>query len=333
MRFFGTSFATAAVMICLCACVAAGDPPPSPAPTVPVSTQPATQPASAPERAPAELTLLDAGQEPRFKLQYKPKTGQKQAVNLTLRQFDAFQAMGEQRHKSDLTPPMVFRMDTEVKSIESNGDIQYVFGFTEGTALEERGVLEINLKGKRELAAMIVGVTGTATINNRGFTQEAGIVIPPTVNKVKTHVAAQLQNIRNLLEQNWLLLPEESVGVGAKWQVVSYSNANSSFAKFKQSAVYEVVSADNNRVRVNVNTVESSGRQPSRLLVGGASQTLISHSGKGTGTLTLDLNQLMPMTSTVTTEIQTEFEYEIQGHREPFMTTATMQNQIETILE
>jgi hypothetical protein len=333
MQFLGTSLTAMAVMICLCACAAAGDPPPLPPATAPESTQPATEPATQPARTPAELTLLDAGQEPRFKLQYNVKSGQKQAVNLTLRQFDAFQAMGEQRHRSDLTPPMVFRMETEVKSIESNGDIQYVFGFTEGTAHEERGVLELNLKGKRELAAMIVGVTGTATINNRGFTQEAGIVIPPTVNKVKTHVAAQLQNIRNLLEQNWLLLPEESVGVGAKWQVVSYSDANPSFAKIKQTAVYEVVSVDNNRVRVNVNTVESSGRQASRLVFGGASQTLISHKGKGTGTLTLDLTQLMPMTSTVTTDVETEFEYEIQGHREPFMTSATMQNQIETIRE
>ena len=342
MRMIETTVVTLA-MTCLIACVSnptfgGQDLPPGAKPVdVPASTQPAAAPATEPvkssEQIPAELTVADQGQEPRVQLRYQPKQAQKQVVNLTLRQFDAFQAMGEQRRRSDPSPPMVFRMETEVKNVDSDGNIQYVFGFTEGTALEERGVPELNLKGKRELASMIVGVTGNSTISSRGFTQDAGIVIPPTVNRVKSHVAAQLQHIRNLLEQNWLLLPDQPVGVGAKWQVVSYSNANPNFARIKQTAQYEVVSVDSENVRVSVTMVESSGRQPPRLVLGGASQTLISHSATGKGTILLDLKQLMPMVSNITMDVQTEFEYEMNGHREPYMVTYSTTNQIDAVRE
>lgn len=242
--------------------------------------------------------------------------------------------MGANRRTTDPSPRVQFTLDTEVKSISEGGDIHYVFGITEGTALDGRGVNPLTLTGKRDLCAMIVGVTGMATVSNRGFTKEAGIVIPPTVNRVKQHVAIMLQNIRNALEQNWLLLPEEPIGIGAKWQVVSYSNANANFARFKQVATYELTSVNNGRARVTVNVVESAGRQslPNQHLQG-TTQSLVSHEAEGKGTMTLDFGKLMPMLSTVTVDSTTELELDMNGHIEHLQASYTVENQIETVLE
>jgi hypothetical protein len=137
------------------------------------------------------------------------------------------------------------------------------------------------------------------------------------------------------LEQTWVLLPEEPVGVGAKWQVTSRSNANPNYALFDQVAEYEITAIDGDRVQLSMTLTETAQVQElknqSTEIV---PMKLLSHDGRGKGTATLNLTNLMPMLAVMNVDSDTEVQVQVSAsHQEHFMRSTRLENSVETILD
>ena len=308
-------------------------PPTPPRPGTPGAAMAESHPA--PERKPAELKLINPGQEPRRPLRYKPAVGDKQAVSIRTRAAGS-QSFGTFRTEGTRSPAQVFRFETEVKNVTPEGDVEYLFGITEGTSIDERGLDPLTVKGMQEMAESIVGVTGSVTVSSTGRTKHTAVVLPPKSMRGPTQfIAWTLQSVRNALEQTWALLPDEAVGVGAKWEVVSYTDANPNYALVRQVTNYEISAIDGERIQMSVTLSESGDPQVIKNQAAQKTEmTLLSHGAQGKGTSTIDLTRLMPMLAVMNTESNTEVEIKLSAtHQEHHMRTMHLENSVETIRE
>jgi hypothetical protein len=185
----------------------AGTPPeyseltPPPCPT----TQPAAQ---APE---AKITLVDPGAEPRKALRYHPKAGLRRTVSYQLESH----ARSEQNGQASEQQSVLFTLTVDgVIAQADDKESRYEFHVTKVDVPDAKDrAAEYTAQVRKELGKW-VDLRGAMVIDSRGMTQKFEIANPPSGKSL-----AAMQDIRVALEQTANPLPEEPVGVGAKWDV------------------------------------------------------------------------------------------------------------------
>ena len=246
---------------------------------------------------PPEITVLDAGAEPRATMRAKVKAGQEQPMNMTMTIGMAMSMAGSQVPYIKM-PPTEMQMRTKVTSVSSSGDFRYEFDLH---GIDVRPLADTPpdlVTGLKSAMSGLVGMRGHSVVSDRGEVREADFQLPAGA---PPQVQQQMQGMRQSIQQIAVPFPEEAVGVGARWEVVARIPELNGMS-LSQTSTYEIVERAGDRLRLKTSILQRAEPQVMTPpgMPPGAIVRLESMSSSGTGEMTLDLQRLVPISAAMT---------------------------------
>ena len=279
------------------------------------------------DRTPAAfvLALLDDGHEPRRALRYPSDPPPPQKMSLSLHVAMKMEVPGSP------VPPVSMpglRLLIDLTGRDRDGEVRYEFTVTDADLTGAEAAHPSLVAAMRKGVGSLVGATGTVSVDPRGFQRELSIGLPSSLGQELT----QFMNSAKLaIGQMAVPLPEEPIGVGAKWQVEETIAQEG--IQVRQKTYYELLAIDGPRVQIRTQTVQSAEQQRAAVpgLPSGVSAKVVSLRGAGAGETEIDLRRLVP--GSAREELETDVSFAIvQGQSERVMSlTATSGLEIQSL--
>jgi hypothetical protein len=271
-----------------------------------------------------EVKLLDAGTEPRQVLRVHPEPGDKQTVNLTIKvAIDV--KVGDTPSAAPKEPTRKLILEVRVKSVSADGDLAYESIVKDAELVDEPGVLPQVAEASKSAFAKLKGRANTATVSSRGI-KKATDVQPP--DAADPEIAQTAEQARELVTQGWTELPEEAVGVGARWQVNSRIKVEGLI--IERSEIYQLVSLEGGLMTAEIAVTERAANQKIETrAVPGLKLNLETMTGIGRGQLKLDLAHLLPAQASLSHHTEFSMAASISGQKQAI----TMKRDAELQLE
>ncbi len=263
-------------------------PAPGPTKATPVTPKPT---AAAAGSAP-EVKLIKPGAEPRRELRLVVKPGQTEAMKMTMTMAIGMK-LGAKSQPTSKLPPMIMDMAMKIIDVKPNGDFRYEFSLT-GTDVAATPGVDPKVQGAiKQALGQLKGLSGWAVVSNRGISKEAKINVPPGADAQTKQV---MQGMEQAMQQMGAPLPEEPVGLGAQWQVITKLSQNG--IQIGQTATYDMVKLAGDALSCKVAITQHAPKQkvPSPL---GVTVDLLSMKSTGSGTTDLRLTKIAPVKSQV----------------------------------
>jgi hypothetical protein len=248
-----------------------------------------TSSTSAPGDGPV-IKLLDAGSGEKRALRFTAEKGLKKTLGMTMGMTMSLD-MGGQEMKQKI-PVLDMALDLEVTDVAKNGDIRYEFKMVEPKVVDDGTTPPAMVEAIRGAITGMAGLSGSALVTNRGFTKEADIKAPPNMNP---QLSQFLDSFKQSVRQMSAPVPEEPVGVGAKWETTTTMNQNG--MKLTQVAISELVSLEGNVMKLKITISQSAPKQ--KITTQGVTVDLDHYKGSGGGETTLDLSQVVPSSARI----------------------------------
>jgi hypothetical protein len=246
-----------------------------------LAVAPAIRAAQTPVYAPV-VKLLSPGKDPKKPMRMTAKVGLRRTVVMRIK-MGMEMAMGENKVRGIL-PEIRITMDLNVTNVSADGDIRYEFKFNKAEVLEDAQVDNKDALVPKAALAEMRGMKGHVIVSSRGFTKEADLVIPPKMMDPETKQF--MEEIKQSPYQMSSPLPEEAVGVGAKW--LTTATVKQDGMVLKQSITSELRSLSGDAAKVSF-TIKLTG----------SAVDLKSFTSSGNGEMNLDLGRLIPSLATV----------------------------------
>lgn len=235
------------------------------------------------------VKLLVPGKEPRTAFRFHPKAGDKQSLEMTIKM-----AMGMKMGEVDTPikiPTMTLQMDLTVNDVSSTGDIKYESVLNEATVGEDADVLPQVAEAMKSAMTKTKGLTGTGTLSNRGENKGYDLKAPADADP---QLKQTLEQWKQTFAQAATPLPEEPIGVGAKWEY-KYP-VKSQGMTINQAMTYELASVEGENLTIKVTLAQTASNQKvQNPALQGMKVDLTKLSGTGSGDLALDLAKIMPI--------------------------------------
>jgi len=287
-----------AVLACLALASCAESTPPKPPPLP--STNAATAPApEAKKEDPSQpvVVLVDAGAEPRRALRYAfAKHDETMQLDTKVGQSSS---MGPQQKRAVTFPTVRVLVVLKPQSIDGDGSLTQKFEITHAEVLhDEPSVPKEMYDALTKDMPEFVGLGGTTVFTARGIPTS----FKPSGSPKSAAVQQLVETTNEALREMAAPLPEEPVGVGAKWELRLKDEG-------VQTMTYTLKELAPNRATV---TVDGHATEPPRTLPApqGAPPDLRvqvdKHESKGGGSMTFPLDRMAPT-------ISLEFSTNIQG--------------------
>jgi hypothetical protein len=282
-------------------------------------------PLPSPEGFPADgqppiVRLLSPGAEPRTPLRYQLDAGQTGRMTMRMDMSIAMD-MGGMAMPAMPSPTMVMESEIAVTEVAESGDVSFEITMTEAGVEETPGVdpgMASAMQGM--LQGSLKGMRGSGTVSSRGISRamtfDLGEAADPQMQQA-------FGSMSSSVEQMSTPLPEEPVGVGARWEVLQ--RMDHSGAVTFQTLLLEVTAIDGPRVTLAVKADQQAPRQSMSNpgLPPEAVMTLQRLSGSGTGTMTIDLTALVP-TSEMSTKSNAVMDVSMAGTSQTMGVETTM---------
>jgi Family of unknown function (DUF6263) len=240
---------------------------------------------------PAVVSLIDAGSEPKIKLRMTPAKGTKQTSIMTMK-MDQTIVMSGQDLPATPTPAMQFTIEVAVTDVASNGDFTFEYAYPKVGLVDDESAPSLVKQTMKSMLKSIEGMSGSAVMSNRGFTQKSDMNLPPKSN---AQVKAMIDSMKESMSRLSAPLPEEAIGAGGKWSVTQLVEVNG--MKLKQTSIHTLKKIDGEKYDISVEVTQSAEKQEVKTpgLPVGATVKLKSLGSTGKGTMKLDANQLLPV--------------------------------------
>jgi hypothetical protein len=239
---------------------------------------------------PPVVTMLSAGAAPRTALRYALETGQSSTMEMGMLMSMAME-MGGMAAPEVQMPLMKFTATLEVTEVAANGDISYRVKFSGNTVEDTPGVDPSIIAAMRGQNLDLTGVESLGTVTSRGLTKSVTFDLDKVSNP---QLKQTLGSMSSTIESLSIPLPEEAVGVGARWEVRQRSNFND-LVMFQKTTV-EVTAMEGNTLTM-ATTVEQTAPSQSMTnpaLPPGTEVQLRELMGTASGSGTMRLNALVP---------------------------------------
>lgn len=161
----------------------------------------------------AVVRLLEPGAEPRRQLRYKPAVGDHYLMSMTMN-IEQKMEMGGNPLPSTPMPGTVMTYDIKILEVRPDGDIKYALNLTKAD-IDSKNEDPMSQAMRGGLKTM-VGMAGTVVVTSRGDTKDVDFKLPEGAEPM---AAAFLEQMKGSARQMSMPLPEEAVGLGAKWEV------------------------------------------------------------------------------------------------------------------
>jgi len=267
--------------------------------------------------APAIVKLISAGAAPRSALRYAVPADAKEHMDVTL-DMSMSMDMGGMSMPAMTLPGMKIGADVAVTAESPAGDITYTMGFTGMTMAA--GADPAIAEQVQATSDFMKTVTGSVTINNRGVVRTANIDLGKMAS---SQLGQMLGSTSEMLKNALTPLPEEEVGIGARWEVRYLVDAAG--MKMFQRMELELVALDGKTATVKVTTEQTAPPQSvsNPAMPSGASMQLQKMTGSGSGTAALRLNGLVSP-GTLNVDSATVMQLDIGGNTQQVSVTTSM---------
>jgi hypothetical protein len=277
-------------------------------PSVPAPAGPA--PTSAPAAAkPATVVLLDPGKQPRARLRYVLPASYKGRVGMTMTMGMEMAIAGQNVNMR--LPPI--RMVMALGVTEKLGDeaVRCTFEVTDAEVMPGGDKMFETMRDK--LAADIekaVGAAGVMVLDHRGVVRNLDLTLPAGMDP---QMKLAMESSRQGMEQMSSPLPEEPVGIGARWQVDQRIEQNG--LELQQKAIYQLVRLKGKKGKLKTTLTQTATPQIATLpnLPPGVKTEILSLTGAGSGSGDLELDQLIPRAFTIGVKTDTSIKVTGQG--------------------
>lgn len=264
-----------------------------------------------------KIELLAPGNGAKQKLRFQPQVNSKIQTDMTMKMGMSMSMGGQALPKINL-PAYLMTIETQINKIEPNGDIHYQFGYSKIETQANPTVPKEVMQTMQKQLEQLKGIKGVVIIDNRGQTKKANLSLPPNLDP---SIKQMMEQITSSLEQLSSPVPEEAIGVGAKWRVTT--NPTVAGMNFSQTTTYELVSIKDNIATLNVSLEQQASPQILNVpgMPPGAKFNLKSHSATGTGQVIISLNSIVPTRSNLSMDGTTVMEMEQKGQVPTNMTS------------
>ena len=271
--------------------------------------------------APAAVTLIATGAEPRTKLRYSAPTTYKATMVSNSTASMAMDVAGMSMPPMN-GPTVTSTADLAVTSVAANGDLSYTIamgGMSGGAGADP--TVAATLQG---LDADIKTIRGTATISDRGVKRASSFDTSKVTNP---QFKQSIDGMTTSLEMLSMPLPEEAVGVGARWEV-RQGMASGGMSIF-QKTVLEIVKIDGKSITLTVTGEQTAPPQSmsNPALPPGTEARLQTMAGTVNGTITLRLDELVP-TSVTNNQMNMVMEISMGGQSQVMSMSTTTKTEV-----
>ena len=229
--------------------------------------------------------------------------------------------LGEKEAPAIALPKIVLEMTTHVTSVAPDGTISYEFHGTSAKAIGAPGVKPDVLAKIQGEIAKVSGIKGNAVVDSHGYARDVQIEMPPDLDPSVQQMA---DSVRSSLRQILNPLPEEPVGIGAKWDAEHRLPMAGTF--MKQIAHSTLIARNGSKYSLAIELEQSAVPQALQLpnLPQGTQAKLVSLVGKGKGELKGDLARVTPIAWTMTLESRSTIEVSQGGESHPLSSSMTL---------
>lgn len=255
----------------------------------------------------AEIKLLDPGGEPRSALRFQFDVHRRETVALAL---VVGLTLSMEPNKSAQAESSTVRMNVAIvpKDLTPQGDLRFELRIDSAEALaDDPNARPEALTALNEQLALLVGLTGQALVTPRGVTRQVALQVPGNVPPTTRQVIQTLYGSLGMLASP---LPEEAVGVGARWEV--RIPLDTPGVGLVQTSTHVLKTFGESRGEMNVairqEVLPAASSRPGAQPTPGAE--LMSLDSHGEGTVAFDLARLVP-TSHVT--LESHAVYQVRG--------------------
>lgn len=238
------------------------------------------------------LQVLDYGAEPRAPLRYTFTAGHSEKVAMVM-SMESKQELNGQAMPGANFPPTRTIMSMRVAEVAADGSarLEITTHSAEADLTQAGDAANQALLG--QTLAMESQMKGSYRIDTRGRIIDTSIDLPESANALMSGAGQQVMN--DLLgSQNDSVqpLPEQAVGVGARWLVEN----RIAVAGVEQLVTqeYTLRSRSGDHIELDVQMKQELGNLPAAALAEGMTA---SSSASGSGHMALDLRRLMPIMS------------------------------------
>jgi hypothetical protein len=257
------------------------------------------------------VKLLDPGAEPRKELRLRPPPDDKQALTMTL--------------KLGKAGDVKLSVGSTVKQVADNGTITYVLVLNDISMSGKEQAPQAAEVMKAALAA-VKGTSATGTVSSQGVGGELKMQAPGGGNALMGQFGGQMQD---LFGQLVVPLPDEAVGVGAKWEVKA--PVKSQGMTIDQAATYELVSLEEGRLTVKSTATQNAANQTIQNPAMPAMKVSVSKmSSRATEERTVDLAHVLPVAGSGKTHAETSATVNMGGQKQAMDSKVDMEMQFES---
>lgn len=249
----------------------------------------ASAPVAGPAPAPVKIVLLDPGAEPREPIRMRVESGLERRIRGVVEMTTRISGGPATAPHELKTPPMEMLLSLAVVEVDPSGTATLTVRFDDMGVVEGDGAEPHPAAAAMEAALdMMTNLRMTFVVDARGCPQSVEIIglegLPPMV-------AQQMDSVKQTVDQICTPVPEEPVGIGARWEVNATLDSG---VRMEQRSVYELVRRDSDGLTLRVDVQVSAA--PQEIHIGGQAtgMRLEELAGSGGGETTLDARTLFP---------------------------------------
>lgn len=234
------------------------------------------------------VELVSTGGEPRTELRYDVAAVTPQMVNMDM---NMSLTMGMAGQSFDQAMPTI-RMVVSVMDPEVNADGNLRLGIEMGgmRLIDNGAAIDPMMRAELDAAlGQMDGFRGTMVMDDRGNLINSNFDLAGVAPALRQQLESSMQT----MQQSVIPLPEEAVGVGARWSADMSVSMNG--MSLSQTASYEVTEMGDGYV-VIASTISQSAEHQTITLpdMPGTSVELTSYNGSGSGSMNVRFDRAMP---------------------------------------
>lgn len=267
-----------------------------------------------------QVKLLDAGAEPRKVFRIQTKAGDVQKATMTVQISMGMNAPDMPGGQIKM-PAMKLKMVATTKSVSAEGDINYEMLLEDVEVVSDASVMPQMADAIKESLKGVKGLVVAGTITERGFSKKVEAKIPSGVDAQSRE---SLEQMKQSFANTAFLLPEEAVGVGARWEIKDKVKAQG--MTIDQATKHELISVAGDVLTTKSSITQSAANQKIAYpLMPTLKVDMTKMTGTATGSTTVDVAKIMPLK--MSSHDQSEVNMAMNaGGKKQMMTTKTDTN-------
>lgn len=256
------------------------------------------------------LKLLSAGKGPKQPLRLAPKQGTRSTIEVVSKGTKARGAIGKLGRPETL-PSTSMVLDAEVTRVEPNGDVRVDVTYRKLDVRVPKGTPPERAREAQSQLQALVGAKGYTVVSNLGTTKQSGHIPPENASP---QLKQQLEAYQGIQNQIMCPLPQEAVGIGARWQLTTNVTAPAETGALvvNQTAIFNLVELSGTRGKLAI-TLRQTGK---------STDGQLTTSTTGKGTIEFDLAMSSPVSAQL--EMRTEVQLKTSDMRLAQVDTTTM---------